>query len=229
MNLPGLGPADWQAVRLTAALAAVTTGLLMVLGTPLAWWLARTASRWRGPVSALVATPLVLPPTVMGFYLLVLMGPQGAIGRLTEVLGLGGLAFTFSGLVLASAIYSLPFVVQPLQQAFGAIDPKLLDAASSLRAGALDRFFSVALPLARPGVLTAVVLGFAHTVGEFGIVLMVGGNIEGRTRTLSVLLYDHVEAGDLPQAHALAGLLLVFSLAMLLALQALAGPRRDRP
>ncbi|MBE7939186.1 MULTISPECIES: molybdate ABC transporter permease subunit [Ramlibacter] len=222
------GAAEWQAARLTAALAGVATLLLLLLGTPLAWWLARTRSRLRALAAALVATPLVLPPTVLGFYLLVLMGPQGLAGRATQALGLGLLPFSFGGLVVASVLCSLPFVVQPLQQAFEAIDERVLEAAATLRAGAADRFFSVALPLARPGLLTATVLGFAHTVGEFGIVLMVGGNIEGRTRTLSVLLYDHVEAGELAQAHGLAAVLFAFSLAVLLALYRRDGRRHGR-
>jgi molybdate transport system permease protein len=164
------------------------------VGTPLAWWLARTRSRAKPLLAALVAMPLVLPPTVLGFYLLLLMGPQGPVGQLTQALGLGRLPFTFAGLVVASVLYSLPFVVQPLQQAFEAIPERTLEAAATLRAGPLDRFFTVALPLARPGLVTASVLGFAHTVGEFGVVLMIGGNIPGQTRVLSVAVYDHVEA-----------------------------------
>ncbi|HOL37737.1 MAG TPA: molybdate ABC transporter permease subunit, partial [Rubrivivax sp.] len=173
--------AEWITVRLTVELAALTTVLLLLLGTPVAWWLARTRNVLEPLVAALVAMPLVLPPTVIGFYLLLLMGPQGPVGRLTEALGLGRLPFTFAGLVVASVIYSLPFVVQPLRQAFEAIPERTLEAAATLRAGPWDRLFSVALPLARPGLLTASVLGFAHTVGEFGVVLMIGGNIPGRT------------------------------------------------
>ena len=185
-------PADWTAIRLTAALAGTTTLLLLLLGLPLAWWLARTSSPLKPLWAALVAMPIVLPPSVMGFYLLLLMGPQGPLGQLTQTLGLGRLPFSFGGLVLASMLYSLPFVVQPLQQAFEAIAENTLEAAATLRAGPLDRFFTVALPLARPGLLTACVLGFAHTVGEFGVVLMVGGNIPGSTRVLSVLSLIHI-------------------------------------
>ncbi len=212
--------ADWTTVRLTGALAAVTTLLLLLCGTPLAWWLARTRSRLKPLWAALVAMPLVLPPTVIGFYLLLLLGPQGPVGQLTDALGLGRLPFTFGGLVVASVIYSLPFVVQPLQQAFEAIPERTLEAAATLRAGPLDRFFSVALPLARPGLLTASVLGFAHTVGEFGVVLMIGGNIPGSTRVLSVALYDHVEALEYDSAHQLAAGMVVFSLLVLVALYA---------
>jgi molybdate transport system permease protein len=192
--------------------------LLLVIGTPVAWWLARTRSPLKPLAASLVAMPLVLPPTVIGFYLLVLMGPQGPIGQATQALGLGRLPFTFAGLVVASVIYSMPFVVQPLQQAFEAIPERTLEAASTLRAGPLDRFFSIALPLARPGLLTASVLGFAHTVGEFGVVLMIGGNIPGSTRVLSVALYDHVEATEFDDAHRLAAGMVAFALAVLIAL-----------
>jgi molybdate transport system permease protein len=211
-------PADWTAVRLTAQLAAVTTLLLLIVGTPLAWWLARTRSLLKPLRSALVALPLVLPPTVLGFYLLLLMGPQGPVGQLTQSLGLGRLPFTFAGLVVASVLYSMPFVVQPLQQAFEAIPERTLEAAATLRAGPWDRFFSVALPLARPGLLTASVLGFAHTVGEFGVVLMIGGNIPGSTRVLSVAIYDHVEASEFADAHRLAAGMVVFALVVLVTL-----------
>jgi molybdate transport system permease protein len=210
--------ADWTAVRLTAALAGLSTLLLLIAGTPLAWWLARTRSRLKPLVAAVVALPLVLPPSVLGFYLLLLMGPQGPVGRLTEALGLGRLPFTFGGLVVASVLYSLPFVVQPLQQAFEAIPARVLEAAATLRAGPLDRFLTVALPLARPGFLTASVLGFAHTVGEFGVVLMIGGNIPGETRVLSVAVFEHVEALAFADAHRLAAGMVVFALAVLLAL-----------
>ena len=218
-------PADWSAVRLTAELAALTTLILLIVGTPLAWRLARTRSRLKPLWAALVAMPLVLPPTVLGFYLLLLMGPQGPVGQLTQALGLGRLPFTFAGLVVASVIYSLPFVVQPLQQAFEAIPERTLEAAATLRATPLDRFFSIALPLARPGLVTAAVLGFAHTVGEFGVVLMVGGNIPDKTRVLSVALYDHVEAMEFAAAHRLAGGMVVFALLVLVALYALNRPR----
>jgi molybdate transport system permease protein len=207
---------DWIAVRLTVELATLSTLLLLLIGTPVAWWLARTGCRLKGVVGALVTLPLVLPPTVLGFYLLVLMGPEGPVGRLTEALGLGLLPFTFPGLVAASVIYSMPFVVQPLQQAFAAIGDRPLEAAATLRASPLDAFFTIALPLARPGFLTAAVLGFAHTVGEFGVVLMIGGNIPGKTQVLSMAIYNHVEALEYGQAHWLAGGMLLFSFAVLL-------------
>lgn len=220
-----LSAEDWTAFALTLRLAATVTTLLLLLGTPLAWWLARGRTPWRRPIAALVTLPLVLPPTVLGFYLLLWLGPEGVIGRLTSMLGLGTLPFTFTGLVVASMLYSLPFVVQPLQNAFEAIGERPLDAAASLGAGPLDRFFSVALPMAWPGFVTAGVLGFAHTVGEFGVVLMIGGNIPGQTRVLSMRIYDHVEAGEYLQAHALSLCLLVFSFAALLAIYGLR-PRR---
>jgi molybdate transport system permease protein len=218
--------ADLGAVWLTLRLAGVTTVLLLLLGTPLAWWLARTRSRWRAAVGAVVALPIVLPPTVLGFYLLVAMGPQGPLGQLTQSLGLGLLPFTFAGLVVASVLYSMPFAVQPLQQAFEAIGDGPLEAAATLRAGPWDRFFTVVLPLARPGFITAAVLAFAHTVGEFGVVLMIGGNIPDKTRVISVQIYDHVEALEYTQAHTLAGGMLVFSFVVLLALYTLNPPRR---
>lgn len=218
----------WGAVALTLKLAGLTTLVLLLLGTPLAWWLARTDSWFKGPLAALVALPLVLPPTVIGFYLLVAMGPQGPIGQATQALGLGLLPFTFAGLVVGSVFYSLPFVVQPLQNAFAAIGERPLEAAATLRASPLDTFFSVVLPLARPAYLSAAVMGFAHTVGEFGVVLMIGGNIPDRTRVLSVQIYDHVEALEYAQAHWLAGGMLLFSFAVLLALYSLnpGGPRK---
>ena len=219
-----MSPDDWTAVRLTAQLAALTTLLLLLAGTPVAWWLARTRSAAKPLVASLVAMPLVLPPTVLGFYLLLLMGPQGPVGQLTQALGLGRLPFTFAGLVVASVLYSLPFVVQPLQQAFEAIPERTLEAAATLRAAPWDRFFSVALPLARPGLLTAAVLGFAHTVGEFGVVLMIGGNIPGSTRVLSVAVYGHVEALEFDAAHHLAGGMVGFALLVLLVLYAVNRP-----
>ncbi|MDP2786915.1 MAG: molybdate ABC transporter permease subunit [Pseudomonadota bacterium] len=212
---------DLSAVWLTLQLATVTTLILLLIGTPVAWWLARTRSWWKGPVGAVVALPLVLPPTVIGFYLLVAMGPNGPVGRLMETLGIGLLPFTFAGLVVASVFYSLPFVVQPLQNAFEAIGERPLEAAATLRASPLDTFFSVVLPLARPGYLTAGVLGFAHTVGEFGVVLMIGGNIPAQTRVVSVQIYDHVEALEYAQAHWLSAGMLVFSFLVLLALYTL--------
>lgn len=207
---------DLTAVWLTVKLASLTTVLLLLICTPLAWWLARTRSRWKGPIGAIVTLPLVLPPAVLGFYLLVLMGPEGPVGRLTQALGLGLLPFTFAGLVVASIIYSLPFVAQPLQQAFEAIGDRPLEAAATLRAGPWDTFFTVVLPLARPGFITASVLGFAHTVGEFGVILMIGGNIPGQTQVLSMAIYNHVEAMDYASAHWLAGGMLAFSFLVLL-------------
>jgi molybdate transport system permease protein len=209
------GEQDLATVWLTLRLAAVTTALLLVIGLPIAWWLARTRSWSKVPISALVALPLVLPPTVLGFYLLILMGPGGPVGALTQALGLGLLPFTFEGLVVASVIYSLPFVVQPLQAAFQAVGERPMEVAATLRAGPWDRFFTVALPLSRAGFVGAAVLGFAHTVGEFGVVLMIGGNIPGATRVLSVALYDHVEALEYAPAHWLAGGLLLFSFIVL--------------
>lgn len=210
--------ADLAAIGLTLRLAGTTMVLLLVLCTPLAWWLAHTPSRWRGPVSAVVALPLVLPPTVIGFYLLVTLGPNGPLGQFTQWLGLGTLPFSFRGLVVGSLIYSLPFAVQPLQHAFEAIGRRPLEAAATLGAGPLDRFFTVALPLARPGFITAAILSFAHTVGEFGVVLMLGGNIPGVTRVVSVQIYDHVEALEYAQAHWLAGGMVLFSFVVLLGL-----------
>ena len=216
-----LSPDDGLAIGLTLALASLTTVLLLLLGTPLAWWLARTPSRWKGAVGAVVALPLVLPPSVMGFYLLLLLGPHGPVGQVTQALGLQRLPFSFPGLVLASVLYSLPFVVQPIQNAFVAMGDRPLEVAATLRAGPWDRFFHIALPLARPGLCTAAMLGFAHTLGEFGVVLMVGGNIPGQTQVLSVQIYNHVEAMQYQQAHVLAGGLLLFSFVLLWALYAL--------
>lgn len=213
-----LSTEDWAAVTLTLELASVTTFLLLVLCTPLAWWLAHTASRWKGPVGAVVALPLVLPPTVIGFYLLVTMGPHGPIGQLTEALGLGRLPFTFPGLVVGSLIYSLPFAVQPLQRAFESLGRRPLEVAATLGAGKLDTFFTVVLPMARPGFITAAILSFAHTIGEFGVVLMIGGNIPGVTRVVSVQIYDHVEAMEYANAHILAGGMVAFSFVVLMLL-----------
>jgi molybdate transport system permease protein len=210
-----LSDIDLVPVWLTLKLAVISTALLLLAGTPIAWWLARTRSWLKQPVSAVVALPLVLPPTVLGFYLLVALGPNGPVGHLTQSLGLGVLPFTFAGLVVGSVFYSLPFVVQPVQNAF---EERPLEAAATLRAGPLDRFFTVAVPLAWPGFLTAMVLGFAHTVGEFGMVLMIGGNIPGVTKVLSVAIYDHVEALEYGQAHWLAAGMLVFSFLVLLVL-----------
>ncbi len=215
---PPSGPAGsvWPTVRVTLLLAATTTVVLLILGTPLAWWLGRGRSRWRVIVDATVALPLVLPPTVLGFYLLVLLGPEGPIGGLWEGLGGPRLVFSFPGLVVGSVVYSLPFVVQPLRDSFAAIDGALLEAAATLRASFLDRFLTVVLPLARPGFLTAATLGFAHTIGEFGVVLMIGGSLPGRTRVLSIAIFDHVEQLEYARAHLLAGGMLAFSFAALL-------------
>ena len=217
---------DLAAVGLTLRLASVTTLLLLLLGTPIAWWLARTRSRLKHAVGAVVALPLVLPPTVLGFYLLLTMGPNGLVGQATQALGLGLLPFSFAGLVVASVLYSMPFVVQPLQQAFEALGDAPLEAAATLRAGPWDSFFNVVLPLARPGFITAAMLGFAHTVGEFGVVLMIGGNIPEKTRVISVQIFDHVEALEYTQAHWLSGGMLVFSFVVLFGLYSLNAPRR---
>jgi molybdate transport system permease protein len=217
----GLTAEDWGAITLTLELASTTTVLLLLIGTPIAWWLAHTRSWWRGPVAAVVALPLVLPPTVLGFYLLVTLGPNGPVGQFTQALGLGVLPFTFPGLVIGSVIYSMPFVIQPVQNAFQAIGERPLEVAATLRASPLDTFFTVVLPLARPGFLTAAVLGFAHTVGEFGVVLMLGGNIVGHTRVVSIQIYNHVEALEYAQAHWLAGMLVVFAFLVLFVLNSL--------
>lgn len=222
-----LSTEDWAAIALTLKLASVTTVLLLVLCTPLAWWLAHTSSRWKGPIGAVVALPLVLPPTVIGFYLLVTMGPNGPVGQFTQWLGLGRLPFTFAGLVVGSLIYSLPFAVQPLQRAFENLGQRPLEVAATLGASKLDTFFSVVLPLARPGFITAAVLSFAHTVGEFGVVLMIGGNIPGVTRVVSVQIYDHVEALEYTQAHWLAGGMVAFAFVVLVLLHWLQ-PRESR-
>lgn len=211
-----LSASDLQAIWLTVRLAGIVTLILLLLGTPIAWWLARSKAWWKGPVGAVVALPLVLPPSVLGFYLLLAMGPNGPVGQLTQSLGLGLLPFTFWGLVLASVFYSMPFMVQPLQTAFEAIGERPLEVAATLRASPLDAFFTVALPLALPGFLTASVLTFAHTVGEFGVVLMIGGNLPGVTRVASVQIYDHVEAMEYIQAHRLSAVMLVFSFLVLL-------------
>lgn len=213
-----LTAADLDTLVLTFKVASLATAFMLVLGTPLAWWLARTRSHWRGFINALVALPLVLPPTVLGFYLLVMLGPSGVVGQLMLALGLDALPFTFAGLVVASVLYSLPFVVQPLQAAFTSIGAHPLEAAATLRASPLDTFFTVVVPLAKPGFLTATILGFTHTVGEFGVVLMVGGNIPDKTRVVSVQIYNHVEALEYSQAHGLAACLLVFSFTVLLIL-----------
>jgi molybdate transport system permease protein len=210
-----------DAIGLTLALASATTLILLALATPLAWWLSQTQSRWRAPIGALATLPLVLPPSVLGFYLLVAMGPQGPLGQLTQAMGWGVLSFTFTGLLIGSVIFSLPFAVQPVQHAFEVMGARPLEVAYTLRASPIDAFFSVALPLARPGLVTAAILSFSHTVGEFGVVLMIGGNIPGATRVVSTQIYGHVEAMEYAQAHWLAGGMLVFSFAVLLGLSML--------
>lgn len=208
----------WSPVRLTLALATITTLLLLVLGTPLAWWLARSRSVWKEVVATIVALPLVLPPTVLGFYLLVALGPSGPGGWIAGLFGGRSLAFSFEGLVIGSVLYSMPFVVQPIRNAFEALGNRPLEVAATLRASPWDAFWSVAIPLARPGFMTGAVLGFAHTVGEFGVVLMIGGNIPGETRVLSVAIYDYVETLQWAHAHLLAGGMLVFSFTVILAM-----------
>ena len=216
-----LSSADLTALTLTAQLAAATTLVLLLIGTPLAWWLARSTQRWKALIEAIVALPLVLPPTVIGFYLLIAFAPDGVVGQTLHQIGLAPLAFTFGGLVIGSVIFSMPFVVQPLQNAFAAIGEQTLEAAATLGASPLDRFFTIAVPLAWPGYLTATVLGFAHTVGEFGLVLMIGGNIPGETQTASIAIYEHVESLHYGQAHALAATLLLFSVLVLIPVYAL--------
>jgi molybdate transport system permease protein len=208
-----------QALWLTLKLSTVVTLILLVIGTPIAWWLVQTLSWLKRPIGALVALPLVLPPSVLGFYLLLAMGPQGPVGQFTRALGVDQLPFTFWGLVIASVFYSLPFMVQPLQTAFEAVGKRPMEVAATLRATPLDAFFSVALPMALPGFVTASIMTFAHTVGEFGVVLMIGGNIAGQTRVASVQIYDYVEAMQYSQAHSLSAILLLFSFLVLLALQ----------
>lgn len=212
---------DWGAIRLTLRLASTTTAILFMVGTPIAWWLSRSRGTLRNAVAAVVAVPLVLPPSVLGFYLLMAMGASGPIGAFTQWIGIGILPFTFAGLVVASVLYSLPFMVQPLQASFEAVGAGPMEAAATLRASPLDRFFTVALPLAAPGIATAGVMTFTHTVGEFGVVLMLGGNIPEVSRVVSVQIYDHVEAFEYGRAHALAGILLAFSFAVLFLMQRL--------
>ena len=214
----GLTPEDWQAIFLTLRLATLETIILLVIATPVAWWLTTTRSKLKPIVGALVALPLVLPPTVIGFYLLIAMGPSGPVGEFTQSLGLGTLPFTFAGLVIASVIYSFPFVVQPIQNSFEALGKRPLEVAATLRASRLDTFFTVILPLAKPGFITATILGFAHTVGEFGVILMIGGNIPGETQVISVLIYEHVESLQYAQAHSLSAAMIIFSFVVLLLL-----------
>jgi molybdate transport system permease protein len=221
-----ISEADANAFWLTIRLAVVTTTILLVLGTPLAWWLANTRVRFKSVLEALIALPLILPPTVLGFYLLLALGPRGPLGAAWASVGDGPLVFTFSGLVIGSVIYSLPFVVQPLQASFAALGPRPLEAAATLGASPIDRFFTVAVPLARRGFLSAATLGFAHTLGEFGVVLMIGGAIPGRTRVVSIAVYEHVESLSYADAHALSAVLLLFSFVVLLAMYR--GPARGR-
>ncbi|EKF42477.1 molybdate ABC transporter permease subunit [Nitratireductor indicus] len=213
-----LSPEIWTAVRLTIELAALTTAILLVVGTPVAWWLARSRAWWKEAVAAIVALPLVLPPTVLGFYLLVTLGPSGPGGALAGLWGARTLAFTFEGLVIGSVVYSLPFVVQPIRNAFEAMGDRPLEVAATLRASPARAFWTVAVPLARPGFLTGAVLGFAHTVGEFGVVLMIGGNVPGETKVLSVAIYDFVETLRWREANILAGGMVVFAFAVILAM-----------
>ena len=222
-----ISPEAWQSIGLTLQLATATTIVLLLIATPLAWWLSQTDSSLRAPIGALVTLPLVLPPTVLGFYILVLLGPEGLVGEITQALGLGLLSFSFSGLLIGSVIFSLPFAVQPIQYAFEAIGRRPMEVAATLRARPIDAFFSVALPLARPGLLTATVLTFAHTVGEFGVVLMIGGNIPGETRVVSTQIYGHVEAMEYRQAHGLAAGMVLFSFVVLITLARLK-KRTDR-
>ncbi|MBL1241422.1 MAG: molybdate ABC transporter permease subunit [OCS116 cluster bacterium] len=216
---------DMAAIWLTVRLASTVTLLLLLIGTPIAWWLAQSRSCLKAPIGALLALPLILPPTVIGFYLLIAMSPDGFLGQLTRALGIGSLAFSFWGLVLASMLYSLPFVVQPLQNAFEAIGKRPLEVAATLHSSPIDRFFSVVVPLAKPGFITATILGFAHTVGEFGVVLMIGGNIPGKTQVISVKIYEHVELFEYGQAHYLSALMIGFSFVVLLGLYLLRGQK----
>jgi len=222
-----ISPDAWQAIGLTLQLATATTVVLLLIATPLAWWLSQTKSSLRAPIGALVTLPLVLPPTVLGFYILIVLGPEGLIGEITQALGLGLMSFSFSGLLIGSVIFSFPFAVQPIQYAFEAIGRRPMEVAATLRARPIDAFFSVALPLAKPGLLTATVLTFAHTVGEFGVVLMIGGNIPGETRVVSTQIYGHVEAMEYRQAHGLAAGMVLFSFVVLIALARLK-KRADR-
>jgi molybdate transport system permease protein len=213
-----IDPSAWAAIQLTLKLASATTLLLLVIAIPLAWWLSQTRSAWRAPIGALATVPLVLPPSVLGFYLLMAMGPNGPVGQFTQAMGWGLLSFSFTGLLIGSVISSMPFAVQPMQHAFEALGKRPMEVAATLRASPLDAFFTVALPQARSGVLTAAILSFAHTVGEFGVILMVGGNIPGQTRVVSTQIYGHVEAMEYTQAHWLAGGMVIFSFTVMLVL-----------
>ena len=212
----------WSPIRLTIELALITTILLLIVGTPVAWWLARSKARWKEAVATIVAMPLVLPPTVLGFYLLLILGPNGPGGAIAGLYGARTLAFTFTGLVIGSVIYSMPFVVQPIRNAFEAFGDRPLEVAATLRASPWDTFWSVAVPLARPGFMTGAILGFAHTIGEFGVILMIGGNIPGQTKVLSVAIYDYVETQQWTEAHILSAGMVVFSFAVILATMTLA-------
>lgn len=217
-----LTPDLWQPIRLTLELAGLTTVLLLIIGTPIAWWLARSTSRLKEVVATVVALPLVLPPTVLGFYLLIILGPDGLGGMFGELVGVRTFAFTFEGLVFGSVLYSMPFVVQPIRNSFEAIGNRPLEVAATLRASPLNRFITVALPMAKPGFLTGAVLGFAHTVGEFGVILMIGGNIPGKTKVLSVAIYDFVETLQWQKAHILSAGMLVFAFLVILSMSLLA-------
>jgi molybdate transport system permease protein len=218
-----ISPEALQAIWLTIELATLTTIMLLLIATPLAWWLSQTRSRWRAPMGALVTLPLVLPPSVLGFYLLVAMGPNGPLGQFTQAMGWGLLSFTFTGLLIGSVVFSLPFAVQPMQHAFESLGQRPMEVAATLRAGPVDAFFTVALPQARTGLITAAILSFAHTVGEFGVVLMIGGNIPGKTRVVSTQIYGHVEAMEYAQAHWLAAGMVLFSFMVLMGLALLKG------
>jgi molybdate transport system permease protein len=215
--MESLPPDIWQPVRLTIELAAVTTVLLIAIGTPIAWWLSRSQAWWKEGLAAVVALPLVLPPTVLGFYLLVLLGPQGPGGALASLWGARTLAFTFEGLVIGSLVYSLPFVVQPIRNAFDAMGDRPLEVAATLRASPWRAFWTVAVPLARPGFITGAVLGFTHTIGEFGVVLMIGGSIPNQTKVLSIAIYDYVETGQWREANILAAGMVIFAFSVILA------------
>ena len=218
----------WPPIRLTLELAAITTAVLLILGTPIAWWLARSQAAWKEVGAAIVALPIVLPPTVLGFYLLIALGPDGPGGWIAGMVGGRSLAFTFEGLVIGSVLYSMPFVVQPIRNAFEAFGERPLEVAATLRASPWQAFWTVAVPLARPGFVTGAVLGFAHTVGEFGVILMIGGNIPGETRVLSITIYDYVETLQWAEAHLLAGGMLIFAFAVILSMMTL-DKRLGRP
>ncbi len=207
---------DLNALFVTLKLAGITTLILIIISTPIAWWLARSKWKFKFIIEATVALPLILPPTVLGFYLLLALGSNGIIGGLMELFGGSSLNFTFAGLVIGSVFYSMPFVIQPLQNSFTAIGNRPLEVAATLGASPINRFFTVAIPMAKSGFITAIVLGFAHTIGEFGVVLMIGGNIPNETQVISIAIYDHVESLEYSQSHLLSGLLLAFSFVLLM-------------